>query len=111
MRERIAGLCESLLLAIVHALLPAHGRHRAGPAQPLGGERPFAPAAATSARLDHPVDVGPFEQDTHLVRPYLLTHDERRERRLRRRRRQALWLAVHGIDVGPRRIHGVAVSA
>ncbi|MEV0741032.1 hypothetical protein AB0I51_35010 [Streptomyces sp. NPDC050549] len=35
----------------------------------------------------------------------------RRKRRLQRRRRRALWLAVHGIDVGPRRIHGVVVRA
>ncbi|WP_262061497.1 hypothetical protein [Streptomyces sp. STR69] len=35
----------------------------------------------------------------------------RRKRRLQRQRRRALWLAVHGIDVGPRRIHGVVVRA
>ncbi|WP_177235601.1 hypothetical protein [Streptomyces sp. MUSC 14] len=35
----------------------------------------------------------------------------RRERRLQRRRRHALWLAAYGIDVGPRRIHGVEVRA
>ncbi|GAB2994246.1 hypothetical protein GCM10023080_070820 [Streptomyces pseudoechinosporeus] len=34
-----------------------------------------------------------------------------RERRLQRRRRRALWLAVQGIDVGPRRIHGVELPA
>ncbi|WP_431042513.1 hypothetical protein ACQUSR_11705 [Streptomyces sp. P1-3] len=33
------------------------------------------------------------------------------ERRLRRQWRWALWLAVHGIDVGPRWIHGVKVAA
>ncbi|MFF9803162.1 hypothetical protein ACF1G3_37960 [Streptomyces rochei] len=66
MRERIAGFCELLLLAIVRALLPAKGRHRA---------------------------------DGPLVR------------KLQRQRRRALWLAVHGIDVGPRHIHGMEVSA
>ncbi|WP_078508344.1 hypothetical protein [Streptomyces sp. SID8354] len=35
---------------------------------------------------------------------------ERRERRSQRARRRALWLAVHGIDAGPRRIHGVEVG-
>lgn len=35
---------------------------------------------------------------------------ERTELRLRRQRRRALWLAVHGVDVGPRVIHGVAVA-
>ncbi|MFG3516591.1 hypothetical protein [Streptomyces bobili] len=50
--------------------------------------------------------------DAHpLVRPYLLTPEERHERRLQGQRRRALWLAVHGIDVGPRRIHGMEVSA
>jgi hypothetical protein len=36
---------------------------------------------------------------------------ERRERRRQRQRRRALWLAVHGIDAGPRWIHGVEVAA
>ncbi|MGG2461663.1 hypothetical protein ACO0M4_17895 [Streptomyces sp. RGM 3693] len=35
----------------------------------------------------------------------------RRERRVQRGRRRELWLAVHGIDVGPRRLHGVEVAA
>ncbi|MFC4471529.1 hypothetical protein ACFPH6_44775 [Streptomyces xiangluensis] len=34
-----------------------------------------------------------------------------RERRLQRRRRRELWLAVQGIDAGPRRIHGVELPA
>ncbi|MER5362334.1 hypothetical protein [Streptomyces sp. NPDC002785] len=34
---------------------------------------------------------------------------ERAENRLRRERRRALWLALHGIDMGPRVIHGVVV--
>lgn len=34
---------------------------------------------------------------------------ERAENRWRRERRRALWLALHGIDVGPSVIHGVAV--
>ena len=107
MAERIAGFCELLLLALVHVLLPARGRHRAVRAQPPVVDRSPAPFPPTH----RPVDVRPFERDTHLVRPYLLTPDERRERRSQRQRRHALWLAVHGIDVGPRRIHGVEVSA
>ncbi len=35
----------------------------------------------------------------------------RRERRVQRGRRRELWLAVHGVDVGPRRLHGVEVAA
>ncbi|MGO4417559.1 hypothetical protein AB4Z54_01960 [Streptomyces sp. MCAF7] len=53
-----------------------------------------------------------------MVRPYVVAHEQQREqweqraeRRLRRRRRRTLWLAVHGIDVGPRVIHGVRVVA
>ncbi|XES00655.1 hypothetical protein HEP87_60455 [Streptomyces sp. S1D4-11] len=107
MAERIAGFCELLLLALVHALLPARGRHRATPAQLPDAGRPPAP----STPVHRPVDVWPFERDTHLVRPYLLTVEERRARRSQRQRRRALWLAVHGIDVGPRHIHGVEVSA
>ncbi|MGW1745450.1 hypothetical protein ACWCRD_07515 [Streptomyces sp. NPDC002092] len=107
MRERTAGFIELLLLAIVRALLPARGRHRAAPAAQLPPtEQPLA-----APGTHRPLDVWPFEPDAHLVRPYLLTPDERHERRLQRRRRRALWLAAYGIDVGPRRIHGVEVSA
>jgi hypothetical protein len=107
MAERVAGFCELLLLALVHVLLPARGRHRAVLTQLPDAGRPPAP----SAPLQRPVDVWPFERDTRPVRPYLLTPEERRERRSQRQRRHALWPAVHGIDVGPRRIHGVEVSA
>jgi hypothetical protein len=104
MRERIAGFCELLLLAFVRALLPARGRHRAVYPQPPTQERPVE-----ATRL--PLDVWPFEPDGQLVRPYLLTPEERHQRKLQRQRRRALWLAVHGIDVGPRHIHGIEVSA
>ncbi|WP_306423450.1 hypothetical protein [Streptomyces sp. JJ36] len=50
-------------------------------------------------------------EDTVLVRPYLVAHEREEEARLRRARRRALWLAVHGVDVGPRLIHGVEVTA
>ncbi|MPY57857.1 hypothetical protein FNH08_11970 [Streptomyces spongiae] len=43
--------------------------------------------------------------------PYLLAHERREEVRRQRARRRALWLAVHGIDIGPRVIHGVEVTA
>ncbi|WP_405881359.1 hypothetical protein OG762_23985 [Streptomyces sp. NBC_01136] len=112
MAERIAGFCELLLLALVHALLPARGRHRMVPAQlPDVGGRPPAPSTPAHRPVLRPVDLWPIERDTHLVRPYLLTPEDRRARRSQRQRRRALWLAVHGIDVGPRRIHGVEVSA
>ncbi|MFD3501657.1 hypothetical protein [Streptomyces sp. NPDC058678] len=108
MRERIAEFCALLLLAIIRALLPARGRHRAVPPHPRPHtpELALAPAPAAAAHADS------FEPDDQpLVRPYLLTPAERHERRLQRQRRRALWLAVHGIDVGPRHIHGMEVSA
>ncbi|MFJ8505936.1 hypothetical protein [Streptomyces avermitilis] len=112
MRGRIAELWESLLLALARALLPARGRHRAVPLRLRGRDHLSTPATASPLRPRRPLDVQqPFELDTPLVRPYLLTSEERRERRLRRQRRHALWLAVHGVDVGPRRIHGVEVPA
>ncbi|MGW0334538.1 hypothetical protein ACWD0J_22170 [Streptomyces sp. NPDC003011] len=111
MRERITGLSAVLLLALVRALLPARGRHRAVRTGLTVGQSPSAPAAATSASKCRPFVAGSFEHDTPLVRPYLLTPEERHERRLQRQRRRALWLAVHGVDVGPRRIHGMEVSA
>ncbi|MFI9047905.1 hypothetical protein [Streptomyces sp. NPDC053427] len=49
-------------------------------------------------------------EDSYLIRPYVLSSEERRERRAQRVRRQALWLAVHGYDAGPRWIHGVEVA-
>ncbi|WLQ39378.1 hypothetical protein P8A22_04640 [Streptomyces laculatispora] len=48
-----------------------------------------------------PVD-GPFSQAA-------FDRWERAENRWRRERRRALWLASHGIDVGPSVIHGVVV--
>ncbi|WP_245689768.1 hypothetical protein [Streptomyces chattanoogensis] len=48
-------------------------------------------------------------EDSYLIRPYVLTPEERQERRAQRGRRRVLWLAVHGIDAGSRWIHGVEV--
>jgi hypothetical protein len=50
------------------------------------------------------------EDTASLVRPYVVAHERRREAQRQRARRRALWLAVHGIDVGPRVIHGVEVA-
>ncbi|MFC7306279.1 hypothetical protein ACFQVC_18905 [Streptomyces monticola] len=45
------------------------------------------------------------------MRPYLAAHERREEARRQRARRRALWFAVHGVYLGPRRIHGVEVAA
>ncbi|MGW1494718.1 hypothetical protein [Streptomyces sp. NPDC002402] len=46
-----------------------------------------------------------------MIRPYLVAHERRTEAQRQRARRRAVWLAVHGVDVGPRLIHGVEVPA
>lgn len=53
-------------------------------------------------------------EDSPLVRPYFLAHERRQaeaEARRQRGRRRALWFAVHGVDLGPRVIHGREVAA
>ncbi|MER6674426.1 hypothetical protein [Streptomyces sp. NPDC000983] len=103
MRAHTTGFLESLLLPLLRALLPARGRHR-GRRREIPAQLPLTTRPLPQRRTeDH-------EYDTPLVRPYLLTPHERRHRRLQRQRRRALWLATHGIDVGPRHIHGVEVS-
>ncbi|MFJ7588074.1 hypothetical protein ACIQZO_11955 [Streptomyces sp. NPDC097617] len=61
---------------------------------PTAGHHPAAPPGA-----------GPR------VRPYRPAREQRAEARRQRARRHALWLAVHGIDIGPRLIHGRMVTA
>ncbi|GAA3099508.1 hypothetical protein GCM10010449_23400 [Streptomyces rectiviolaceus] len=81
-------------------LLPATGRHRGA-------------SAASCSRCEQPAfyielavtDVLDGEGNV-IVRPYLVAD----ELRLQRQRRRALWLAVHGVDVGPRIIHGMEVA-
>ncbi len=108
--HRIARLLEPLL----RLLWPASGRHRhrnrhrAG-----GGSRPTPVPAAPVApgRRPSPHEALLRGEDSRLVRPYLLAHEQRVQARQQRARRRTLWLAVHGIDVGPRRIHGVDVGS
>lgn len=96
MLHRIAFILEPLL----RLLWPPPGRHRAPAACPAPPPRP--------TRAPDPVLRG---EDSPLVRPYLVAHERRVQARRCRARRRALWLAVHGIDIGPRLIHGVEVSA
>lgn len=88
-RMAIAELCESFLLAVVRTLLPTQGRHRSGLAQPVDAEPTLAATHSPPVR-PHPLDVWPFEPEADLVRPYLLTPEEHRARRLQRR---------HGVEV------------
>ncbi|UGQ10512.1 hypothetical protein LO772_27250 [Yinghuangia sp. ASG 101] len=84
----------------------SRGRHRAG-------QRPIPPPTVT------PPHTAPFDPPTAalralteesppaLVRPYIRAREQRvKERQAQRRRRVELWLALHGVDTGPRMIHG-----
>lgn len=89
-----------LLGLVLRLLLPPSGRRRLGGAPPVPLAQPgAAPTAPPRCRV--PLLRG---EDSRLVRPYL------DEVRLQRQRRRALWLAVHGVDVGARSIHGVEVA-
>ncbi|MFE3851547.1 hypothetical protein ACFXPN_10420 [Streptomyces griseorubiginosus] len=103
MLHHIARLIEPLL----RLLWPASGRHR----HRTGGGAPLAPVPAAPSRRPSPHETPLRGEDSRLVRPYLLAHEQREQARRQRARRRALWLAVHGVDVGPRRIHGVDVGS
>lgn len=105
MLNPIVRLVEPLL----RLLWPASGRHR----HSAGGGASRAPVPASPgvpsrgfSRHETPLR----GEDSPLVRPYLLTYEQREHARQQRARRRALWLAVHGVDVGPRLIHGVEVG-
>ncbi|MFE3653369.1 hypothetical protein ACFXO2_37250 [Streptomyces sp. NPDC059152] len=103
MRKHSVWIIELLL----HLLFPARGRHRSADAAPVA-ECPDTPTL-TIPRV--PAELRFLRgEDVAFLRPYILTPEERQERRLQRGRRRALWFAVHGIDAGPRWIHGVEVA-
>ncbi|WP_309500374.1 hypothetical protein [Streptomyces shenzhenensis] len=107
MLHHIFRLVESLL----RLLLPASGRRRHFPR----GGAPLTPmsAAATGApnRELSPHEVPLRGEDSPLVRPYLLAHEQREPARQQHAGRRTLWLAVHGVDVTPHRSNGVGVAA
>ncbi|MFF3334729.1 hypothetical protein ACFYWX_35205 [Streptomyces sp. NPDC002888] len=110
MSHRIARLFEPLL----QLLFPGTGRRRRTATVPAGAcacptcscaeERPALPARPVGPPLLR-------AEDNAMVRPYLVAHERQEEARRQRARRRALWFAVHGIDIGPRVIHGVEVTA
>ncbi|WP_326752872.1 hypothetical protein OIE73_13925 [Streptomyces hirsutus] len=109
MLHRIARLVEPLL----RLLWPAAGRHRHRNRHRAGGAArptPVPAAPVAPGRRPSPHEALLQGEDSRLVRPYLLAHERRMQARQQRARRRTLWLAVHGIDVGPRRIHGVDVG-
>ncbi|MEU8484292.1 hypothetical protein [Streptomyces sp. NPDC048641] len=102
MLHHIARLMEPML----RLLVPASGRHRQDAGEHLGPE----PAVPTPPRRRSPHTATLRGEDSRLVRPYLLAHEQREQAKQQRARRRALWLAVHGVDIGPRLIHGVEVT-
>ncbi|MDH6623595.1 hypothetical protein M2271_001382 [Streptomyces sp. LBL] len=110
--HHIARLVEPLL----RLLWPACGRHRHRHRNRhrAGGRARLTPvpaAPAASGRRPSSHEALLHGEDSRLVRPYLLADEQREQARQQRVRRRALWLAVHGVDVGPRRIHGVDVGS
>ncbi|WP_327429239.1 hypothetical protein [Streptomyces sp. NBC_01236] len=105
MSHRIARLFEPLL----RFLLPGSGRHRLSATAPAGSHPTPSFHGAPTVRRAGP---RPLRGEDHaLIRPYLVAHERRSEAQRQRARRRALWLAVHGVDVGSRLIHGVEVTA
>jgi hypothetical protein len=98
MSQGIARFVESLL----RLLLPASGRRRSPES---------SPARQDTVTVRPPRVPALRGEDIGLVRPYLVAHERRQEERRQRARRRVLWLAVHGVDIGPRVIHGVEVTA
>ncbi|MFC0600315.1 hypothetical protein [Streptomyces palmae] len=82
-----------LLELMLRLLLPSSGRHRAAIPHVTGPTPVVADASTPQMVL---LSSGAEDVAT-LVRPYVLTPEERRSRQ---RRRRTLWLAVHGLDLG-----------
>lgn len=91
---------------LLNLVAPGTGSHRRRTDARV--EDDARPGERTSRRLG----ARPLRGEDHaLARPYLVAHERREEVRRQRVRRRTLRLAVHGIDVGPRVIHGVEVIA
>jgi hypothetical protein len=84
---------------------PLEGRHR------RANRRSSAVSTGTpTTHLPH-VPIPPLrDEEIGIVRPHLVAHEQQEAWRQRGRRR-ALRLAVHGIDVCHRLIHGAEVTA
>ncbi|WP_267713614.1 hypothetical protein [Streptomyces sp. CoH17] len=108
MLHRIALLAEPLL----RLLWPASGRHRHRHRnRHRADDQAARPVPAAAGRRPSPHETLLRGEDSRLVRPYLLAHEQRAQVRQQRAHRRTLWLAVHGLDVRPRRIHGFDVGS
>ncbi|MDT0612869.1 hypothetical protein [Streptomyces lancefieldiae] len=106
MRHRTARFA-GLPLLLLDLLLPGSGRRRRRRRPATTPTAPPYLADVTVHRTGMPALRG---EDNALVRPYLLAHERREEARRQRVRRRALRVAVHGVDLGPRVLHGVEVA-
>lgn len=98
----IAGIFEPLL----QMLWPARGRHR----RPVPSSAGLAVEASTARPRGVPATQVLRGEENRLVRPYLVAH-ERREAQKQQTRCRLLRVAVRGIDMGPRLMHGVEVTS
>lgn len=95
-------LIRSIVEALLRTLLPASGAHRR--TMTTGFRPPTAATYPDASTARVPPVPAPVR-----VRPYVLARERRRDVRARRARRRVLWLALHGVDLGPRVMHGVRV--
>jgi hypothetical protein len=107
-------IARCLLEPVLRPFLPGTGRRRR--TRGRSEDRPAVIGSAADSESPLCKETYPLHGEDHsLVRPYLIAHEQRQaqreEARRQRGRRRALWLAVHGIDIGPRVIHGVEVTA
>lgn len=107
MRHRIARLAGPSLLLLLELLLPTSGRRRRRRRPATRSKAPACSTDVTTHRVGTPALHG---EDNALVRPYLLAHERCEEARRRQARRRSLRLAVHGIELGPRVVHGVGTA-
>ncbi len=108
MTDLIARLFEPLL----RLPFPGRGRHRPTGSRAYECAYPYSCDYVGGPTAHRTGERPPHEETGPLVRPHLEVHERQlAEVRRQRTRRRALWLAVHGADVGPRSIHGVEVGA
>lgn len=125
--DDVHDLNRSLFASALERLLRPKGRRRARSAPSTPPAAPpweDSPTLALPRVAAAPPDAAGAEElwgSGPLVRSYVLAAEReappsqdgrgRAERRQQLRLRRAVWLAVHGVDVGPRRIHGLKVAA
>ncbi|GGZ67384.1 hypothetical protein [Streptomyces bluensis] len=89
-------------LDALNVLFAPRGRHRAGHTPPNPVRRQEPSRALRRAPGPYATDAPLDGTATPLVRPYVLTTEQRAQRR-------AVRLTTHGMDIDSLRIHGVGV--